>query len=215
MAMRRRKVASGAEATEPCNLEDTTQARPSGVGDRFAGDPEEPPPAGKHEPAAKDRHPMPWGLVIADVFNMDVHKTYKRLEKELTLGDASTEYGSVLHAVDQSARNLFEAARLSRKAKLVDQQFSDELDKRLEVLRTSAQAALEEEKAKGQRSKAPTIQDIKDRMLASWPDEVTSITTRKEEMHGAFRSIEALELAWRERNQSLRTMAQGFKHTGA
>jgi hypothetical protein len=224
--MRRRKVGNGS-AEKACNLEDT----PEPGEERWAGDPEEEPaqsvgnkppppqpaevPLSTTEPPRKDRHPMPWGLVITDVFNLDVHKTLTRLEKELSLGDGATEYGTVLHAVDKSAKNLFDAARLARKAKLVDQQFSDELDRRLEVLRSSAQAALEEEKAKGLRSKAPTIQDIKDRMMASWPDEMSSINTRKEEMHGAFRAIEAMEHAWRERNQSLRVMAQGFRTTGA
>jgi len=166
-------------------------------------------------PSAKDRHPMPWGLVITDVFNIDVHKTYARLEQELSLGDGATEYGTVLHAVDASARNLYEAARLARKAKLADEGFSVELDKRLEVLRTAAINALEVEKSSGARSKAPTIKDIDDRMLSSWPDEVTSIRARKLEMHGALRAIEALEQAWRDRCQSLRTMAQQFNRAGA
>lgn len=211
--MRRRKVSGAAKEAVPSSDDGDTQAPAAEEGgERWAGDPEEPQVP---EPARKDRHPMPWGLVISDVFNLDVHKTFKRLEQELTLGDGATEYGTLLHAVDKSARNLYEAARLSRKAKLVDEQFSDELDKRLEVLRSSAIVALEEEKAKGLRSKAPTIKDIEDRMLASWPDEMTSIRTRKAEMHGAFRAIEALELAWRDRCQSLRTMAQGQRSSGA
>lgn len=158
---------------------------------------------------------MPWGLVITDVFHLDVHKTYQRLVDELSLGDNSTEYGSVLHALDQSARNLFEAARLARKAKLEDQQFGVDLDKELEVLRSAASAALERDKKDGLRSKAPTIKDIEDRMLASWPDQMTSIKKRREEMHGAMRSIEALEVAWRERCQALRVLSQQFRTAGA
>lgn len=158
---------------------------------------------------------MPWGLVISDVFNLDVHKTYARLEEELTLGDGATEYGTVLRAVDSSSKNLFEAARLARKAKLEDEKFGAELDKRLEVLRSAAQQELEKEKAAGVRSKAPTIQDINDRMLFSWPDEVVSIRSRKSEMHGALRAIEALELSWRDRCQALRALAQQFNRAGA
>jgi hypothetical protein len=216
MHARRRKVTPGEPA---CNLEDTTAAAEPGQ-NRWAGDPEEPEPytqqqSSKKEPGAKDRHPMPWGLVITDVFHMDVPGTYRRLVDELRLGDQATEYGTVLAALDSSARNLFEAARLARKSKLEDDAFATSLDKELEVLRSAAQRALEQEKAEGQRSKAPTIQDIKDRMLASWPDQVTSIEQRKAEMHGALRAIEGLEQSWRERCQALRVMAQQFKTSGA
>lgn len=158
---------------------------------------------------------MPWGLVIADVFHLDVHKTYARLAKELTLGDGASEYGTVLKAVDQSSKNLFEAARLARKAKLEDEKFASDLDKRLEVLRTAAQQALEQDKRGGLRSKAPTIKDIDDKMLATWPDEVSSIKARKAEMHGALRAIESLEEAWKDRCHSLRTLALQFRAAGA
>lgn len=157
---------------------------------------------------------MPWGLVITDVFSLDVHRTYKRLEQELSLGDGASEYGTVLHAVDASSKNLFDAARLARKAKLEDEKFAMELDKREEVLRSTAVAELEAEVRNKTRSKAPTIADINARMLANWPDEISSIKARKGEMHGAFRSIEALEVAWRERCQALKVMAQGFRNTG-
>lgn len=238
MQARRRKVAGGTPPLTPdpapdesCNLEDTgepeveVQPEPEGGDDRWAGDPEEepsaPPPKTKPSstkaktvPSSKDRHPMPWGLVIRDVFHLDVHQMYKRLTDDLTLGDEATEYGSVLRAVDSSARNLFDAARLARRAKLEDEKFQAELGKELEVLRTAAQKALEQDKLHGLRSKAPTIADIKDRMLATWPDQVTSIDARKAEMHGALRAIEALEVSWRDRCQSLRTLAQQFKSAG-
>lgn len=199
MPTRRRKVATAA-----CNLEDTSEPE-SGTGGTV---PEEP------EPAPKDRHPMPWGLVIRDVLHLDVHKTFQRLVEELTLGDNSTEYGSVIRAVDLSARNLFDAGKLTRKAKLEDEKFAMELDKRWEVLRSAASRSLEEDKLNGLRTKAATLDDIKDRMLATWPDEVTSIQVRKGEMHAAYRAIESLEQAWRERCQGLRVLAQQFRSAG-
>jgi hypothetical protein len=210
MQARRRKVVAGKPADAgSCNLEDTRGEETD------VAEPEAPSDVGKAPPKAKDRHPMPWGLVISDVFHLDVHKTFTRLTDELSLGDGATEYGTVIRALDASSRNLFEAARLARRAKLEDEKFSSELDKEREVLRTAAQRALELERSSGQRSKAPTIQDIEDRMLSTWPDQVTAIRLRKEEMHGAYRAIEALELAWRERCQALRTLAQQFKAAGA
>lgn len=203
-------AAAEQEPSPDCNLEDTPAEEVSEAEVSEAVEVKHPVSR-----ADKDRHPMPWGLLINDVFRLNVRETYERLNQELTLGDGATEYGSVIRAVDQSARNLFDAARLCRRAKLEDEKFTAELDKELEVLRTAAQRALEIEKAEGKRSKAPTIQDIKDRMLASWPDAVSSMEERKAEMHGAFRAIEALEGAWRDRCQALRTLALQFRSAGA
>lgn len=211
MPIRRRKLSGSADdGSIPGNTPEPGE-------DRFAGDPNEEPitPAASPEPSPKDRHPMPWGLVIHDVFNLDVHKTFKRLESELTLGDGATEYGTVLKAVDSSARNLYDAARLARKAKLEDESFGTKLDMRLEVLRSAAQRAIVEERQAQRISKAPTIQDIEDRMLASWPDEVLSIRSRKAEMHGALRVIEELQEAWKKRCSSVERLADQFKRAGA
>lgn len=158
--------------------------------------------------------PLPWGSVVKSVFSLEVEATYRMLEAELSLGDGATEYGTVLAAVDRSSRNLFLSVRLARTAQIVDEQYSMELDKRLEALRTAAAGFLEEDKKNGLRSKAPTLEDIRLRMLADWPDEVTALTKRKSEMHGMLRVIEALEPAWRERCESLRTMAHQFKRSG-
>lgn len=196
--MRRRKMtaaAAAAAAPEPAvesNLEDTP--------DRQASD--------------TPRFPSPWGAVITDIFDLEVHSTLARLTDELSLGDQATEYGSVLAALDKGSKNLFWAARLSRKAKLEDARFAAELDREIEVLRSSAVAQLELEKREGARSKAPTIQDIEDRMLASWPDAVMSLKARKAEMHGAFRAIEGLEQAWRERCAALRALSLQFRAAG-
>ena len=70
----------------------------------------------------------------------------KRL-REGVLGVVSKDFGKqpftgLVGDAANLAETIFDAARLARKAKLVDQQFSDELDRRLEVLRSSAQAAL-------------------------------------------------------------------------
>lgn len=218
MQQRRRKVASG--VTPSPTLESNLEITPEPGADRWDGDPDEEPVAVKEveelpAPATKDRFPIAWGLVISDVYHLDVHKTYAKLEKELSLGDGATEYGTVLRAIDGSSKNLYLAARLARKAKNEDERFAMELDKRLEVLRSTAIGFLETDRKEGTRSKGATLKDIEDRMLAEWPDEMSSIKARKAEMHGAFRSIEALESAWRERCQSLRTIALQFKHAGA
>jgi hypothetical protein len=203
---RRKKLGDDQVAVEPAEaaapLEDALPEEPETVVD--ADDPEKGPfPIG-----------APWGSVVRDVFRLDVNETFDRLRAELYLGDGALEYGVVAAALDKSKHNAFIAACLTRAAKRADEAYAAPLVQRLEVLRTTARTELDAEKAAGTRSKAPTIQDIDDRMVANWPDEVAAIRSRKEQMHGAFRAIEALEAAWRERSSDLRAIAQRFQSTG-
>ena len=158
--------------------------------------------------------PTPWGNVVTDVFAIDIDATYKRLSDDLSLGNDITQYGVVLAALDASGRNAWDAARLTRAAKLADADVAAEIDERLEVLRSTARAQLDAEKTKAKKdggaAKAASIQEVRDRMIANWPDEVHALEQRKAYMHGAFRAIEALEKAWWDRAQSLRKVADRF-----
>lgn len=215
MQTRRRKQPANVPA-ESRDLEVTTVKAPDATEERWDGDPnEEPPAAPVSQVPQAPAYPKPWGEVIQRVFDLDVNATLQRLEKELSLGDGATEYGTVLHAQDKSARNLYDASRLCRAAKVQEADFGAQLDRELEVLRTAAAKSLEIEKANGQRAKAATIQDIDDRMLATWPDKVRALKKRKEELHGASRAFEGLIAAWQERCRTLRSMAEQFKSSGA
>lgn len=158
--------------------------------------------------------PTPWGNVVTDVFALDIDATYKRLSDDLSLGNDITQYGVVLAALDASGRNAWDAARLVRAAKLADEDVTREIEERLEVLRSTARSQLEAEKSRakkdGAATKAPTLQEVRDRMVGNWPDEVHALEQRKSYMHGAFRAIEALEKAWWDRAQSLRKVADRF-----
>lgn len=168
--------------------------------------------------AQKQSTPNPsrgWGGVIEHAFTIDPESLYQRLYDELRLGDDATEYGAVLHAADRAEQNAIDATRLARHAKLEDEQVSRKVDERLEVLRTTAKNELEkevadsfDEKLKKTTKKAPTIQDITDRMQANWPDEYNSLSRRKEEMHGVLRVCEGIESMWRSRCATLRVILE-------
>jgi hypothetical protein len=216
MNVRRKKVAGGNAGAQQTEIETTPEP------DLYAqAEPEPEPDVPEQEPGpetsapARARFPMPWGNVITDVFRFDVEEVYAELTRGLMLGDGASEYGAVLRALDHASRNAYDAARLVRAAKIADESFGSEIDERLEVLRTTAREQLEQEKtsakADGKAAKAPTLQEIADRMLANWPDEMRSLNGRRGEMHGAFRSLEALEKAWWDRCATLRTMADRFQ----
>jgi len=161
----------------------------------------------------------PWGAVVDDVLRIDVESTYRKLVGQLTLGSDATEYGPVLRALDESARNAWEASRLVRAAKLEDERVGGEVDERLEVMRTQARKDLEKEKREQRDQEAekagkkptgpgkpPTLQEVEDRILADYTDEVVSLRRRKAEMHAALRSVEGLERSWRDRCSQLSHM---------
>lgn len=193
------------------------------VADELAPDEDDPfadeveMPAAKPETAPESVHrrvPQAWGNVVTDVFSLPVEPTYKRLVQELTLGNDVTQYANVLHALEQSSRNAFDAARLVRAAKRADEEHTSRIDERLEAMRTKARDELETEKGvakdKGKAVKAATLQEVADRMIRDWPDEVRSLNASKSEMHGAMRAIEGLEKAWWDRCQTLRQIANRF-----
>lgn len=154
-----------------------------------------------------------WGSVITTITTLDVAATYRRLQEELVLGDVgdqTQEFAAVAVALMGADRNFFEAAKLERAAKLEEQRIDRDVETRLETLRTKASAELEAEKAAGTRSKAPTIQDIKDRVAANWPTLHNEICRQSEEIHAARAVCEQLTLAWRSRASSLRSMVERY-----
>lgn len=156
-----------------------------------------------------------WGAVIEHAFAIEPEALYQRLYDELRLGDDATEYGAVLAACDRAEQNALDAVRLARHAKLEDEAVARKANERLEVLRSAAKTELEaevaasyDEKLKKTTKKAPTIQDIEDRVVANWPDEFESVSRRKGEMHGVLRITEGLESSWRSRCATLRMILE-------
>jgi hypothetical protein len=159
-------------------------------------------------PTRATRSMAPWGQVVTSIYDIDIQATYRRLTDDLSLGDGATEYGAVLAAMDAAERNAFDASRLYRHAKLEEDRVTMEVDKKLEILRSSSRAELDKEKSDGIRSKAPTLQDIEDRMIASWPDDVAKHRQKIAEIHGAARVIEDLAGLWRSRCATLRVICE-------
>jgi hypothetical protein len=175
------------------------------------------PTAPPHEsivpPKQEKEVPTPWGVVIDDVVRIDVSATFARLSEEITLGDGATEYGAVLQALDRADANYVEAVKLSRAAKLEQERIDRKVAEDIETMRTAVRGELEREKKSGERSKAPTLQDIEDRMIANWPTEYSRLRRRSEEIHAARAVAEGLEMAWRSRASSLRSMADRYSPT--
>lgn len=219
--VRRRKVPAGEAASRAAEL----------IPDPAAGGGVEAPP---HEtastrvdaPATSSSTPSapagergPWGTIIDAVLSVDPAATFARLRDELSLADPDdhVSYPVVSIALEAADRRYFEASLLVRAAKLEEQRIDREVEMRMEVLRTAARTEVEKDKreaAKETGSKASgkaTLEEVRDRCRANWPDEVASLERRSQEYHAARAVAEELATAWRSRAQSLRTLAEGLR----
>lgn len=88
----------------------------------------------------------PWGVVVTDFDQLNVEETYRRLRDGLSLGSNALNYGVLAEALDLAERNLFDAGRLARAAKLEQERIDLACDEELEVLRSAARDDLEREK---------------------------------------------------------------------
>lgn len=155
-----------------------------------------------------------WGSVTTTIITVGPPlAAYERLRAELSLGDGATQYGEILKSADRAELNMLDASRLHRAARLEEEDTRHEVSKQEEILRSAARTELEKEKAKGERSKAPTIQDLTDRMLANWPDQMDALRRKKDEIHGVVAVTETLENAWRSRAATLREMLARYAPT--
>jgi hypothetical protein len=200
----RKKLASGAAAVAAARVIPDPDAE------------ELPPHEERRNPpiATKDRG-WPWSIVIDEVSGVDVEAVYRRLREDLSLGENAHAYGEIHSALDRADRNWHDSVLLARAAKLEQEGVDREVQTRLEVLRTTARAELEQEKADGKRSKAPTIEEVTDRCRANWPDEWESLHRRSDEIHAARSSCEGLQAAWGSRSQSLRRLVDRYVAGGA
>lgn len=156
----------------------------------------------KKAPEIDDR----WGHVVETVFDLDPVTLAERLTSELSLGSDASDYGSLRAAVDRAASNLYDAKRLERAAKLEEVRYVEQVAPELELLRSAAREELLEERVKG--TGAITKDQIRDKMIQSWPDQVRSMEMRKAKLHAATRVFEGLVDAWNHRNSQLKTMME-------
>lgn len=152
-----------------------------------------------------------WGNVIRDVLRIDNPAALaKRLRAELVMSDEErSSYGSLISALDKSAKNYDDAYILFRAAKVEEARFSLEIRERFEIMKSHATNELMEE-YKDKKRRSPTNDDIEDRILANWPDEYRHLRTKEAELHAAMRSLETLAKAWSSRCADLRSMADMF-----
>lgn len=157
----------------------------------------------------EDAPPIPvgWGNVIRDSLRIaDPASVARRLREELSLGENRAVYGVVIEALDRSAKNIDDATRLYRAAKMEEESYQRSVAYRLEKMHASALGELMGE-YKAKLRPSPTKEVIEARIRTNWPDEHEAVHSRLAELHAMTRSLEQLAEAWKSRAADLRIMA--------
>lgn len=148
-----------------------------------------------------------WGMVVEDVYRLDVWPVYERLRDGLRDGDGN-EYATVLRALDRASQNLFNAYRLHGAAILEAAREEREADAEMEILRTTARAELQAEAASGKRKGVVTKDEVADRCLANWPEQARALLGRRERAKQTAEIMGGLVEAWKRRHQALDAKAR-------
>ena len=194
MTVVRTRRAKG-EATEPSKVDFPPPASPPAEPARIA-----PPRAGTGPGPA-------WGMVVEDLYRIDVWPVYERLRDGLRQGDGH-EYAGILHALDRASQNLFDAYRLQGVAIMEAAREEREVDSEMELLRTTARAELGAEATESKRKGVITKDEVADRCLSAWPDQVRALLGRKERAKQSAETMGGLVEAWRRRHQALEGKAR-------
>lgn len=147
-----------------------------------------------------------WGAVIDSIYNLDVQRTYQQLVEELALAEDERSVGHIIKAANVADMRAYEARRLVRAAKLESEKVQHQIDVELGTMREQARSELQEERREGKRSKAPTLEEVADRVRKRWPDRYRRLNEERSKMHGAVRACEGLEESWRGRAQRLQAL---------
>ena len=147
--------------------------------------------------------------MVEEVFRIEVRKTYETLTRELSVKLNTLNFGEFYQMSNAADGRAFEAARLARAAKLEEGRVRNAADGQLATMRDAVRRELLEEKKDGKLLRAPTKDDVEDRVRRRWPDRHRNIRDELAKMHGATRACEELLVSWRERSRTLRSMLTG------
>lgn len=164
----------------------------------FRGEPE-PPPDEKDEGGPSMGS---YAKIVERVFDLpDPDTEFAYLTEQLKVG--AGEFDSVRTALGIAEGNALRAHRLYVNAREAEEAFK--IDTRVVegALREKAVAALQEEKAEGQRSKAITEADIMARVLTDHPDEYRHQEMSKLRSRKMIEHLEVLVDLWRSKCRSL------------
>lgn len=157
-------------------------------------------------PEEIDSYPRTWNRVINGILEMDVEKIHARLEDEIAERVPLTG-SAILQALDRVQENFLLAAKLKNRSRREYELFKVEHEQWLEVKKTAARRALEDDKAEKKLTKQITQDMVIDAVRATWPDEYRLRETKVRDFQAAVHTLEDLAEAWKARARALGEMS--------
>ena len=153
----------------------------------------------------------PFTRIVERVFNIgDPDALFTTLTERLSLRDALTP-GALQAALNIAEENARLAHQLYVNAKVESERFEIDADIVLGAMRGGATAELQREKDAGQRSKAITDADVREKAATLYPDQWRDTNERRAKAGGMLEHLKRLADLWQTRCYSIGTMLNAGK----
>lgn len=136
----------------------------------------------------------------------DSKKEHDELVRALQLGEGHTDRGAIRQALDAAQDRARRAHRLYCAACIERARYTIDAEVVMAAMRAQAHQELEDEKATGDRKKAITDTDVRDKVAASHPKEVRDLGVREVAVRCLEDDLKNLSRLWSSRVSSLEAM---------
>lgn len=162
----------------------------------------------KPDPDAVRAPGIPKGIrgIVESVFEIDFQKEWKRLHKDLTLGEERTDYGHVVTALDRAEDNARVAHQLYICIRVEYDRYKIDSEVVESGMRSEANARLQSEKESKARAKTITEADIRGEMARCFPDEFRTVEIERSRFRGTVDQAEQLFKRWANRSFALQAI---------
>jgi hypothetical protein len=144
--------------------------------------------------------------IIEHIFDVDIRKTFERLQENLHIGSDRSDYGSVLVHLDYAETNARDAHRLYLTGKIERERYEHDYAPIKAEMWDRAVARLQAEKQSGSRSKQITSEDVHACVMQHDPDEYRAHELRLKKLKGAEEHLKELAELWKLRCRTLQTI---------
>lgn len=130
------------------------------------------------------------------LYKIDIAETAKHLAGEIRVGEKRGDFGTLQRVVDDAVANAKAANALYLNAKALFEEWEAEASIVMAPIRSVATAALQAEKAAGERSKAITDADVEAKMAALYPDEFKAHAVKRAKLKGTVEHLQNDSELW-------------------
>ncbi len=149
--------------------------------------------------------------LVSTIWIQDIEGTSKRLHAELQLGEQRSDRGSVVMSTDRCQANALEAQALYVTFVREREAWEKRNDVIFAGMRIEANAALQEEKAKGQRNKTITNADTDAMMALLFGDQWVIQEKERRDYKLAEEYFKNLAERWSHRSNNLKSIADTLR----